>query len=211
LSVADDLTEALSPWIATGPELEDLARALGSMFAEVEAYALDEDDDAMGWGGALDPDVAPYKALAWLAQWAGERIPPGLPDLDARRWIKDNPNARRGTETAIARAAQRGLDPASRRTVQILRRTLPDGDPDPDGDNFMVITYTSDTPDPNRVWVELLTVIPADMVCTYQTVAGATWAGAIAADGPTWNDIETAFPTWDQVKGSTPGATVWEW
>jgi len=183
--------------------------AVGGMFSQVELYTDDDPfDDANGsWSILLDPSRTPYPdGTAYLAQWVGERLPEGVDETTARYWLTDGPNQRRGTVVSIARAAQRSL--TGTRLVAIFERTLSDGSTDVNGDHFTVYTYTSQTPDSNQVWQDLLTVIPADMVCHYAAIAGETWL-QVKDTYASWNAMKTALPTWGAVSSATPGASVW--
>lgn len=54
-----------------------LVEALTKGYHQVDDVAR-EDDDYVGWGKLLDPDVAPAWALPWLAQFVGVVLPPRL-------------------------------------------------------------------------------------------------------------------------------------
>ena len=191
------------------PDLQTYLEAIGSMFTPVELYVDDDpNEDGNGaWCILLDVDRTPYPdGTAYLAQWVGEIMPQGIAEAEARNWIVDGPNQRRGTTVSIARAAQRSL--TGTKTVQILERTMPNGTVDPNGDHFTVVTYVNETPDPAQVWADLLTVIPADMVCNYETDTGPKWLD-IHSTYATWADVKAAFPTWGDVSGFHPGSSIW--
>jgi hypothetical protein len=207
-TISDELKNDLAPQL-TG-DLSTYFDALGSMFTQVEVYTLDDPtgDGTGGWCILLDVDRTPYPyGTAYLAQWVGESLPAGISEVEARAWIVDGPNQRRGTPVSIARAAQRTL--TGDRLVQLLERTKSDGTVDPNGDNFTVVTYTDQTPDPAQVWQDLLTVIPADMVCNYETEVGPKWLD-IHQTYATWNAVKAAFPTWGAVRGFRPGSSQWD-
>jgi hypothetical protein len=207
-TVASELKADLAPQLT--PDLSDFFDALGAMFSPVELYALDDPngDGNGGWSILLDVDRTPYPdGTAYLAQWIGEKMPQGISEEDARNWIVDGPNQRRGTVVSIARAAQRSL--TGDKIVQVLERTMPDGSPDPNGDHFTIVTYNDQTPNPEQVWQDLLTVIPADMVCNYETEDGPKWLD-IQQNYATWGDVSAAFPTWGAVRGFRPGSGVWD-
>lgn len=209
MSVSEELIANFPTYL--NPDLQTYFEALGAMFQPVELYALDDpNEDGNGaWCILLDVDRTPYPyGTAYLAQWIGEIMPQGIAEAEARNWIVDGPNQRRGTVVSIARAAQRSL--TGNKLVQILERTLPDGTVDPNGDHFTVITYEDETPLPEQVWNDLLTVIPADMVCNYVTEVGPKWYD-INQEYETWADVHAAFPTWGDVNKFRPGSGVWTW
>ena len=206
MGVADNLVAAMQPWIKQGPDLEGFLRAYASMGAQVELYACDQDDGTPGWAIIFDPDRCPLEALPYAAQYVGEILPLGISEEKARQWLKDSPNYQRGTQRSIARAAQRSLTGSG--TVMILERIMPDGTPDPDGDNFTVITYTSETPRPDQVWEDLQDVILDDMLCNYIVSDGATWL-ELEVGSPSWATLEATYSTCGDMHGATPGASVW--
>lgn len=188
------------------PDLQDYLNAIGAMYEEVDELAgiLAEDE---GWSILLDPDLCPVRALPYLAMYVGERLPEGLTEVMQREWIKDAPNMRRGTLTAIIAAAQRTLtDP---RAVSIMERS---GDPGQGNaeDFISVRTYSSQTPDPGAVLQNLLSVVPADIVLDYSAVGGQTWAQAKTNWGPTWQNIRNHYGTWAAILADKSGYTSWQ-
>jgi hypothetical protein len=171
LSLADDLVAAFAPWLTEDHEV--YLRALGGMFAEVEAI-LYEDEETVPWEILLDPDRCPATALPYLAQYVGEQLPTGIEERAAREWIKDAPNQRRGTPESIFYAAQRKL--TGERAVTLRERTLNGVE---DDDTIEVNTYTRETPSREAVLQELLTVMPADIVLNYSVLPGQTWADVL--------------------------------
>jgi hypothetical protein len=209
MSVTDELQEALAPWMT--PDYSFLANAVGSMFAEVEAFASPSEggDGTDGWYVMFDVDLAPFAGLPWLAQVAGERLPTGISDAAARQWITDGPNSRRGTPLAIARAAQRHLELPG--VVILVERSMPDGSEDPMGDHFTVYTYADQTPNPAQTLADLLTTVPGDMVLNYVTLTGINWALLEDPSGTpqTWNQIQAGGKTWSQIESQVAAGTTY--
>lgn len=202
MSVAEDLVAAFQPWLT--PDLEDYLTAIGGMFSEVELYAIDEDNDELGWAILLDPDRAPVAALPYLAQYVGERLPVGLDEVGMREWIKDSPNQRRGTIESIVRVAQRYL--TGQRTVAISERSGTDVNPE---DYLIVQTYTSETPNPALTFADLRRdAVPADIVLTHNVMEGQAWQ-QVKDDNATWQVVKDSFPTWEDLRVQMPGFTVW--
>lgn len=205
MSVADALTEALTPWRVTDPDdLGTYAQVLGRMFLPVEVYAADRDDGTPGWSVMLDPDLCPVAGLPYLAQWVGERLPVGLSEAEARQWIKDAPNQKRGTPTAMALAAFRRL--TGSKSVMFRERTKPDGSVDVD--HVTIKTFTTETPDPVGTLNDILFVSPADIQVHYSTQDGPTW-GDVELAYATWADVEAANATWADVMGREVGFVIW--
>lgn len=185
-------------WLEYGVDpLEDYLRTIGEMFTEVELYAFDTDEEE-GWTILLDVDRCPYEALPYLAQYVGERLPPGLTDAAARQWIRDAPNQERGTISSIVKAAKRYL--TGPQLVTLIER---DGDPDA----ITVVTYTAQTPNQALVARELETVVPADITLNYIVSAGQTWS-QVQVTHATWNSITDGDPaTWADLMAATPDGT----
>lgn len=194
MSFADDYVAAFEPWSTS--DLVDYLGAIASMFATVELYAFDTADDE-GWTILFDPARCPFEALGYLAQYVGETLPVGIDEVGAREWIEDAPNQLRGTNYAIFRAAQRKL--TGQRTVTLVEN---------DGavDALTVITYTGDTPDPAGTLADLLDVVPADTVLTYNTQDGQSWSD-VATTYATWADVLAAKPTWEDVRTTIPSGS----
>jgi hypothetical protein len=202
MSVAEDLVAAFEPWLT--PDLETYLTAIGGMFSEVELYAIDEENDELGWAILLDPDRAPVAALPYLAQYVGERLPVGLDEAGMREWIKDAPNQRRGTVESIVRVAQRYL--TGQRTVAISERSGGGANPE---DYLIVQTYTSETPYPAVTFADLRRdAVPADIVLTHNVMEGQAWQ-QVKDDNPTWQDVKNDFATWEDLRVQMPGFTVW--
>lgn len=134
MTIADDLVAAHAPWLTD--DLETYLRAVGGMFTEIELYSADS-EEFDGWTILLDVDRCPVKALPYLAQYVGERLPVGLSEDAQRQWIRDAPNQRRGTIQSIVRAAARQLE-SEHPLVTVIER-------DGGADKLTVVTYDFQT------------------------------------------------------------------
>jgi hypothetical protein len=107
MSTTDNLQAAFEPWMTT--TLADYLDAIGTMFIDAESVLLYDTDQLaaadldeeqidldVSYGQLLDPAMTPGLALAWLAQFVGERFTAGLDEAQQREWILDRPNARTG-------------------------------------------------------------------------------------------------------------------
>jgi len=202
MSVADDLTAAIAPWWTS--DLEDYVEVIGGMFAEVEAYAVGEDDGITGWSTLFNPATCPVAALPYLASLRGERLPAGLSEADSRRWIIAAPNQFRGSANGIAAAAQRHL--TGHKTVMMGERLKPDGTVSVD--DLTIVTLAGETPSSTVTQADILSVMPADIVLHYTTLAGAIWSQVLAAHA-TWALVKTADTTWTVVSGETGVIAGW--
>lgn len=197
MTIADELVAAHEPWITD--DLETYLRAIGGMFAELELYAVDT-DTLEGWTALFDPMLVPAAALPYLAQYVGERLPLGLTEALQREWIGDKPNQRRGTLLSLVRAAQRTL--IGQRTVAITERS--GGDPD----TVAIVTYAGETPNPDAVLREILSVFPASMLLVYSTLTGESWNGVLTGTyGASWAAVKAHYTTWGDVNSDVVGVT----
>jgi hypothetical protein len=204
MSVADDIVEALGPWLT--PDLQDYAETIGEMFEEVAAYVEDGPNGEPSWSVIFAPDLCPVAGLPYLAQWVGERLPVGISEANARQWIKDNPNQRRGTLDAIARAAERRLTAGTSQTVMLWPAHKLDGTPSLDYVGLM--TFTAQTPDAGAVAADAQSVAPFDIVVDCTTVSAGTWL-MLSIAYATWSDVLAACPTWADVQASQAGYQTW--
>lgn len=198
------LTEAWAPYVVNAPDLKDYANCIGYMFVEVDELILylGEDD---GWGPLMDPDRCPEKALPYLAQYMGERIPQGMPLELQREWLYDSPNLHRGTLGSIIRAAQRTLTGA--RAVAITERSGA-GETHPE-DYIQVRTYASQTPFPEQVLADLYDVVPADIELEYSTAPSQTWS-ELHASHVDWNAVNSDYANWAEVQSEEIGIVIWD-
>lgn len=203
MTIATDLVAQHEPWISA--DLTTYLQVIATLYSEVELYAFDTTSEE-GYVILFDPTNAPQAVLPWLAQWIGERFPPGLTTGLQREWIGDRPNAFRGTVLSFVRAAQRTL--IGQRTVSITERS--GGDPD----TVAIYTYTSETPSSAAVLANLKTVFPASMILVYSTGAGQTWNGVKTGSfGSAWGSSGTTvkghYTHWSDVASDIVGITTY--
>jgi hypothetical protein len=165
-TIKENFVAAMQPWL--NDDLESFLEAVAAMFEQVELYANENEEGDEGWVVLFDPDRCPAEALPYLAQIVGERLPKGVAEDDARLWIKDRPNSRRGTVLSIVRRLQQNLTGAH--TVAIFER---EGD---DPDTLGIVTYSAETPDERAARDALREVVPLDVILNYRVLAGQTWS-----------------------------------
>lgn len=199
MSFSDDFVARFEVWLT--PDLETYLRAWAGMADELELYIADMFDEDTGeptyegWTILFDPDRCPAPALPYLAQYVGEILPVGIPEPQAREWIKDAPKQLRGTPYAIFRAAQRRL--TGTRLVSMLER-------DGTVDTLQVVTYTDQTPNPNGTRQDLLDVVAADVILDYIVQAGQTYS-AVKAGTATYDTLKAKYPTYAEMRGAQAG------
>jgi hypothetical protein len=206
MSIAADMAAYVELWDTTG-DFQTFATAIGGMFGQVEGFAEDT-DTTIGWQQLWDVDLAAGAGLAWLAQFAGERVPTGSTDAQARSLIEAAPNQDRGTPLAIVNAVKQVL--TGSQTVGFAERQKPDASEDDDA--LTVFTYAHETPDPNAVLAALRRTVPGDINLSYSTFAGPTWAALqTAAGNGSWTNLYSHYGagSWATIEGAAPGYIIY--
>ncbi len=190
-SFTELLLGALDPWMTD--DLQTYAIALGAMFEQVYALAVDrgtdgEEDYVPGWGALLDPGSCPTAYLPYLGQYVGVGNLAGVPDATARALITSRPRFRRGTPGAIAASAQATLT-GSQQVVLTERYG---------GAAYAlrVLTFAAETPSQPLTLQAILAVKPAGIVLSYDVVIG--WSVGDLEDrytGQTISALEGAYAT----------------
>jgi hypothetical protein len=158
------------------------------MFEEASWYARDS-DDGPGFVRLVDLDLAPEKALPWLAQFVGVQLQPGLDDAAQRARIRATDGFHRGTVSALVGAARQYL--TGGKTVIVRER-------DGDAYTLTIVTYTAETPDSGLVLAALLDQKPGGLILNYVVETGQDWA-TLQANYATWADVIAHYPTWTDV------------
>lgn len=171
---AETLYATLGPWAradtARGEsedrwDLLEFCEAVCRNLQPIEDIIRDS-DDGPGWSVVMDIDRAPVEWFGWLAQFAGVRLIPGLPEAEQRARIKSTDGFRRGTPGAIVGAAQQYL--TGTKTVFLVERH---GSPY----RLTVSTLANETPDLTLVQGALKDQKPAGLVMTVTTVQGGDY------------------------------------
>lgn len=195
----DTLLERFAPYMTQ--DLADYLSAIAAMWNELESYVGLYDEEE-GWQVLLDPTRCPAPALPYLAQYVGEVLPQGLGEEESRQWIIDAPNKRRGTVTGIVRAARRTL--TGSKAVTLLERSGSGTGGETVEDVITVHTYTSETPDANRVLQDIRSNMPADIVLKYSVTAGQIW-GDVDGTYATWGAVKAHYASWNEVRSDIVG------
>lgn len=185
----------------TGYALANFVAAVGQAFQIIEDWSRDT-DDGVGWSQMLDVDRAPSYALGWLAQFIGVTLQPDLDDLSQRARIKETDGWQRGSPSAIAGAAHQYLTGGKH---VIIRERDPAVVPVDPAYGLTVITYTDETPDPDKVLAALLAQKPAGIVLNYETLSGQDFQ-ALLDNHPTFQDVYVDYATFEGVATDTPGS-----
>jgi hypothetical protein len=148
-----------------------------------------ERDDQAGWAIALDPDEAPVEYLAFLSQWVGAVLTPGMSVEQQRLEIREPTGWRRGQVPSIELIAKRESS-APDPWVRVRPRFPGPGE-------IYIRRLVSETPNPTRVETELLDHgIPAWELLDFDVIEGVTVADVAASTNwETVADLAAAFTT----------------
>jgi ribosomal protein L18 len=132
---------------------------------------------------------------AWLGQATGTPVPGGLSLEAQREYVRERPNARRGTPGAV-RAVVRSTLRGSRR-VQLVER---DGTPD----HVRVQVYNSEVTDLTATTAAAMSQKPVGLLLAVEVLSGATYAHMTTAHGPSYADFTARFPTYADARDHVP-------
>lgn len=189
MSIADDLNEAMAPWLT--PELIEYNNALGKMFEQVELLS--------DWVVVFDVDKCPDYALGYLGQFVGVRLIQGSSVESQRQQIRRPTRQDRGTVYAIQEAIKPLL--TGNKSIVIRER---DGASHADNAwRLTVITLDSETPDQQAVRDAIMAVKPAGIVLNYNEVLGQDW-DSVDRRYATWAQVKADNRDWAEVKTRAP-------
>jgi hypothetical protein len=188
-SFAQTVYDKLAPVQETDQEnggaLETLVSGISVPMQEVDDYAS-EVGTRPPWAVLFDLNAIPPKGLDWLAQFVGVSFKAGVSDADKRSAILSTSGFQRGTLAAISAAPLPYLTGS-----KLMIVTERDGDPY----RLTVITYASQTPDPDAVRSALLSQKPAGIVLNYQVFLGQTYA-QLLTNHPTYANVYSTYATY---------------
>lgn len=181
---------------ARGYPLRILLRAIGRMF-EPLASLIRDSDDGPGWSAIVDPQRTPQPG--WTAQLNGVVLTKGASDTQQRAEIENAAGLQRGGVPQLEGAVKTTLDPPDTAAVTIIEQYLTDY-------GVLVVTYTSQTPNPALTERVAIDYIPAWLLPTVRVDPGwsvgqfeAAYNGQTIADAEadfaTVNDLETEIPS----------------
>lgn len=185
---------ALGSGIASG-DAHQIVRGWVDALASQPADARELAD----WDVTLDPHRTPTSALAWLAQWKGERLRTGDTFAGQRAQVADAPGQRFATPAMVVAAARSQL--TGDRSVRLDERTDGNGSTDPW--HIRVTTLTSETPDDGAVVAAVKRAIPAGIVVNHRTIAGWLWQDVVDTYA-TWQDVLDVHHDWEHLVNEPP-------
>lgn len=139
---------------------------IGVMFQVVEDYSREQlvnGKFAPGWSQLLDPNRCPPEALAWLGQFVGAVLPPGMSDAAKRSQLQNVNGWQRGSVGQLVGVAQSFL--TGTKTVYVRERDI--------GPYHLTInTKTSETPNPAALNTALQALKPAGLLMSVNQIVG---------------------------------------
>lgn len=204
--LATDLYTELEPFAfkdgdGNGWPVATVAGGIGAMLQPLDDLAADT-DDGPGWSQVLDIDRCPTAWLPWLAQFPGATVNPLFSDEDQRNQIRVPAGHARGTNAAIAAAAQPYL--TGSKTV-VFRERDPVACPSWPAYGLTVFTFTDETPDSTTVETVLksASVKPIGIVLNYEVVDGLDFE-AVRTGYTTFAVVKGTFTTFDDLRLDRP-------
>jgi hypothetical protein len=195
-SVADTIWASVEPAV---PEDEGFGWPFG-IYVAANTGAIQTIDDwvrdsalGIGWSMFLDPDRCPVEGLPWLAEIAGEILPHGTSEGDARTLLNLQPQKERGTVQAMLDAIKATL--TGTKFVDLLERV----------DTAWRTEYfvlESECADGAATLAAAMSQKPAGIILVGTVLAGDAFAWDEATHA--WDDGAIATITWDGVDHAHP-------
>lgn len=190
---ATRIKDAMTP-VLTSDFMTYIEAACESI-SELDALVRDT-DNGIGWSSILDVDRVPAKALPWLAQLVGVITVMGISDAEQRARVKAHGNWKRGSPDAIKAATQLHL--TGTKTV-ILRERFGGS-----AWQLVIVTRTSETPNPTQTLADILEQKPAGVVLTYNVLSGQDFE-SLYVNHPDFADVYADYLTFEGVVEDLPG------
>lgn len=189
MSVADRALDGLGPGLASraGDLLPALVTSLTEGLDVVDGLVGGED----GWSTVFDLDVTPFPS--WLGSTLG--VTTVSADLEGQRDEVRARGAARGKIIAIAAAA--------RSTLTGLRRVLITERVDGYPYRIEVVTFASETPDPDATRRAVMLAKPAGLRLSYAAPLGKTYR-QLRDEGLTYGQLKATGKTYDTLRKELP-------
>jgi hypothetical protein len=196
-SAIDELYEVVEPFqrldAQVGYHLLKYITSIAGMLQEIENYSRDH-GTTPGWADFVTVAGTPEKALPWLGQFVGVKIPDNLTLAQERALVSDKAGFRRGSPAAMRAAAQLFL--TGTKTVNLYER-------DTSAYHLTVQTYVSETPDSAKVLAALISQKPAGIVMVYITTGGQTYQ-QLKTGHPLYSQVKSYYTNYNSVRSDVP-------
>lgn len=150
--------------------------------------------ESPGWSVLLDLERIDPKGLGWLAQLVGVQLDPNLADAEQRDRIGSTDGFRRGTPGALDGAARQYL--TGTKTVVIRERYG-------GAWKLNIVSFDSETPDPDRVLAAILSQKPAGITLDYNVLPGQDFQ-SLLDDHDDFQDVLDTYADLDDVRLNIP-------
>ena len=192
-SVAQDLYDSMEPIVQGDSERNYPAKtyvgALGLMVQEISDIVRDGASGEPGWYVIVDLTLCPEKALDWLGQFRGVRLPSNLSASEKRLRIQTVDGFKRGTPGSILAAAARSL--TGTKTVVMHERYG-------GAWKLRITTLDSETPSPDQVTKDILTQKPAGITLNYETLPGQD-CQSVFDNFTDYTDVDSSYSDYDHL------------
>lgn len=166
-------------------------QALAEMIRPVEELVRPLDPDREAGAPLLDVDLAPDWNLAWLAQFVGVRLSPGVTAARARVEIRSVGGFRRGTPAALLEAVRPTLTGGQYTFLQ---------ERDGDEAHMTLVTRTAETPSPTVTLSAAMRQKAAGLILTHVVTAANLYVETAAA-APTYAARSATYATYADARG----------
>lgn len=183
-----------------GWPLLTLCGGMGAMFQPIDDLCRDTPHSGPGWSQVMDVDWCPGPLLPWLGQFVGVPVDDSLNEAAMREQIRAEGGMSRGRVAALRSVAQRRL--TGTKTV-VIRERDPDASPTKPAYGITVVTFTSETPDPDGTLADLMAAKPAGYLLQYVSETGQDFE-AVRERFSTFDDLRTAYSDFDAMRTDTP-------
>ncbi|MGZ4530797.1 MAG: hypothetical protein ACXVXP_00425 [Mycobacteriaceae bacterium] len=169
-----------------------LCGALATMLDPAAYVARDQEGGLPGWGIVFDVENVEAQWLPWLSQFVGDSAAvTATSDVATQRALISHPvNFLRGRPATIVAAAQTTL--TGTKTVLINQNT--GGSPWA----LTIATFTSETPDPVATRNAIMSVMPAWLVPTINTVTGGDYL-TLSSSHASYSAMEAAHTHYSDI------------
>lgn len=196
-TLAYRLYEQLAPFqsLDTNGHLWALCDGIYAMFQEVEELITERADGLPGYANMLDINAVRSDFLAWLAQFVGATLKPGLDDQAQRDYIASLPGFNRCRPATIIATVANTL--TGSQFVELRERHWLDSNGNwvQDAWRYTVITKPSETPNVALTQAAIQDQKPGPDVAFHWMIEAVDYAW-VDATYATYADIEAAFPTY---------------
>lgn len=165
-----------------------------AMIQEVESLTTGRDDGLPGWANLVDIDACRDEDLAYLGQFVGVELVPGMTPDQQREYIRALPGFYRCRPATIIAAVKATL--TGTKYVDLVERQWNDGSGwQDDAWRYTVITKPSETPNQALTIAAIQSQKPGPDLFYYIGIEAATYAW-LGVEYDSYTEMQAAYPTY---------------